>query len=76
MNTTFKIGKTYQVRSLGNWDCIFSFEVYDRTEQFVFVNDGYETSRRKIVVRDGVETCKPCGTFSMAPTIRADREFV
>lgn len=70
----FAVGQTYQVRSLGDWDCIFSFEVTARNNSFVWVLDGDTTYKRKVTVREGVETLKPFGTYSLAPTLRADRQ--
>lgn len=70
----FEVGETYQVRSLGDWDCIFSFEVVKRAYSTVWLNDGYETKARRVNVRDGVESCKPYGTYSLSPTLRANRK--
>lgn len=74
----FEVGKTYQVRSLGDWDCIFSFEVLARTTKFVTLRHGNAsgTLRVGVSVRDGVETAKPFGTYSMCATIRANQELV
>lgn len=73
----FEVGKTYRVRSLGDWDCIFSFVVVDRTAKFVRLRHGNASGTLRVGVRiwDGVETAKPFGTYSMCPTIRADREI-
>lgn len=73
-NTKFEVGETYQVRSLGDWDCIFSFEVTKRAFTTVWLTDGHDTYQRRISVWDGVETCKPYGTYSLSPTLRADRK--
>lgn len=73
--TTFQVGETYQVRSLGDWDCIFSFEVVSRTAKRLTLNWGFDKPEvRGVFERDGVEMCRPFGTFSMCPTIRADRK--
>lgn len=71
---TFQVGETYEVRSLGDWDCIFSFEVTKRYGSLVELTDGHDTYRRRINVRDGVESLMPYGRFSLAPTLRADRK--
>ena len=74
--SAFQVGKTYQVRSIGDWECIFSFTVEARTAKFVTVRNNGKALRVGVTVRDGVETARPFGTYSMCPTIRADREFV
>jgi hypothetical protein len=70
----FEVGKTYRARSLGDWDCIFQFEIVARTEKRMTIREHGEVYKRGIYVRDGVECCKPHGTYSMCAIIRADRE--
>jgi len=67
----------YATRSIGDADCIFSITILKRTPKSVWIvghND--KTVTRRIAVRDGVETFKPYGSYSMAPTIRADKKSV
>lgn len=76
----FEVGHTYSVRSLGDWDCIFSFEVLARTPKFLTIvdaNDNKRTpSRVGVRVYEGVEKCSPLGRYSMSPTLSADRMAV
>jgi hypothetical protein len=73
----FKAGKTYQCRSLCDWDTIVSFVVVSRTAKMLTIRErGIKPYRRGIFVLDGVEKCKPHGTYSMCPVISADRESV
>lgn len=74
---TFETGKTYQTRSICDYDCVFSYEVVSRTaKQLTLKVDGNKIVKRGIFVRDGVEHCKPEGTYSMCPVIRADRQLI
>lgn len=80
----FKVGETYQVRSLGDWDCIFSFTVVSRTAKFVTLQHGSAEKTLRVGVKVNrascgeclVETAKPFGRYSLAPTIWADRTTV
>ena len=76
MITKFVVGKTYQVRSMCDWDCIFSFDVVSRTEKTVILKKRGDTYRRKIYVVDDVEWCIPLGNYSMCPIITADKEII
>jgi hypothetical protein len=70
----FLVGKTYQTRSIGDADCVFSFEVLKRSAKTITIEYNGRHVRRGVWVDDeGVERCKPCGTYSMCPVIRADR---
>jgi len=71
--TKFEIGKVYATRSAGDYDCIFDFEILDRTEKSVKVKVFGEIKRRRISVYDGVEQFLPHGRHSMCAIIRADR---
>lgn len=65
----FEVGKTYMARSIGDHNCIFKFEVLARTAKRMTLREHGE-----IYERDGIEHCKPHGTYSMCAIIRADRE--
>ena len=74
MTTTFEVGKTYSTRSLCDYDCIFSFTVIARTaKQVTLESNAWGQQKRGIRIYDGIETCRPLGTYSMSPTIRADK---
>lgn len=86
--TRFQVGSTYSMRSPGQHDCVWTFEVTKRTAQFVTLLDVTmgETHRAKVtevpatrwdrdvdaVHRSTVETCMPFGRFSLAPVLSAD----
>jgi hypothetical protein len=67
----FKVGQTIAVRSIGDYDCVFKFEVVKRTDKFVTFKYFNELKRVGIKVRDGREYCFPLGTYSMAPVAYA-----
>lgn len=71
--TTFQIGRTYQTRSICDYDCIHSFTILGRTPKSVTVNVHGKTVRRGLSIYDGVEQFKPFGTYSMCAVIRADK---
>jgi hypothetical protein len=68
----FKIGQTYQTRSICDYDTILSFEILSRTAKTVTIRVGDKTVRRGLYVYDGVEQFKPYGTYSMCAIIGAD----
>jgi hypothetical protein len=73
----FKVGKTYQVRSICDWDCVFSFKVKSRSAKFIEIEDVHGHPKRVCVKSvGGIEKAKPLGTYSMCPVISADRELV
>lgn len=67
----FKKGEHYATRSICDHDCIFRFEVTDRSEKTVTVKSVHGTARRKIRVHSGAECIMPLGTYSMAPLLTA-----
>jgi hypothetical protein len=50
--------------------------VVGRTEKQITLNGHSKTFKRGIRTYNGVETCRPLGTYSMCPVISADREEV
>jgi len=64
----FEIGRTYETRSIGDYNCIIRIIVCKRTAQTLVTHQG---QRLRIKHSDGVEYVKPWGTYSMAPTLRA-----
>jgi len=68
----FKVGKTYTTRSACDYDCVFSYKVIARTAKQITIERGRgDVVKRGVYLRDGVEYCKPEGTYSMCPVIRA-----
>lgn len=73
-STEFLVGASYSVRSLGDWDCVWTFTVAKRTAKFVTLVDAHgDTYRVGVSTWDGVERCNPFGRYSMAPTLSADK---
>jgi len=72
----FEAGKTYQARSIGDSNCIWTVKIIKRTAKTLTMKvDGYsETIRKGIKVWDNEEACNFLGTHSMCPSIRAGRE--
>jgi hypothetical protein len=71
--TKFQISATYATRSIGDWNCIYSFEIISRTEKTVTISVHGRIVSRRISVNDNVETFKPFGSYSMAAVISADK---
>ena len=74
--TKFEVGETYEVRSLCDWDCKWAFTVTSRTDKFVTLIEETDPKPVRVGVKvvGGVEWAKPFGSFSMAPSIHADRK--
>lgn len=70
----FEVSKTYHDRSSCDWDTIYSFTIVARTAKQLTIEEHGKTYKRGIYVYDGVEHCKPHGTYSMCSVIRADRD--
>jgi hypothetical protein len=71
MTRQFKIGRTYSARSICDYDTIFRFKIVGRTAKTITIEQHGETRRRGVYLYDGVEHCKPYGTYSMCPVIDA-----
>lgn len=69
----FTVNQTYSCRSACDYDTIFSWTVVSRTAKQLTLSDGRKTFKRGIYVYDGVESCRPSGSYSMAPIISADK---
>lgn len=67
--TTFQAGTTYYTRSLCDHNCIISLTVASRTAKTITTAEG---KRLGIKVYNDVEYVKPDGSYSMAPSVRAD----
>jgi hypothetical protein len=73
--TTFQVGQSYQCRSLGDYDCVWTFRVTKRSAQFVTLQGDGETRRAKVRNYRGVEVCSPLGTYSLSPTLSASKRL-
>jgi hypothetical protein len=73
----FEIGKTYNMRSACNHDCIWSYTVTNRTACTITLKDNDTNKIHKCRVSklysemDGREVVLPLGNYSMAPMLRA-----
>jgi hypothetical protein len=74
----FEVGKQYYMRSIGDYDCIWSYEVIKRTAKTVTLKQiGKQLDNiinRRISIWDNCESVMPLGSFSMAPCLTADKE--
>lgn len=74
METRFEVGKTYTTRSICDHNCIYSYLVVKRTAKQIHLRtQGKDTVKRGIYIYEGVEHCKPEGTYSMCPVINANK---
>ena len=73
----FEVGKTYEMRSIGDHNCKWTYTVTSRTAQTITITDGKQTIRCKInkgwSESRNAETIFPLGRYSMAPTLSADK---
>ena len=67
---TFEVGKTYQARSIGDHNCIYSLTVAARTAKTIVTAKG---KRLRISEYEGIEQVWPHGHYSMALIMSADR---
>ncbi len=72
----FIIKRTYFMRSVCNYNCIWNCKIINRTEKFVTLKvDGHrDTVRCKVSDYENVEFCYPLGKYSMAPMLTAKKE--
>ena len=72
----FKVGKTYNMRSICDDECIWYCEIISRTAKFVTMKvSGYRDPIRAIVGELNLgEICSPLGHYSMSPLLRAENE--
>lgn len=79
----FKVGNQYSMRSVYNYDCVWTYKVLSRTSctvTLVQVMSNGKTKTDIITCRInkklsefcGAESVKPLGSYSMNPILRAD----
>lgn len=72
----FEVGKTYSMRSICDYDCVWTYTVIARTAKTVTLTDGRETIKRRISESTskftGSESVYPLGTYSMCPVLHAE----
>lgn len=72
----FETGKRYEMRSICDHNCVWSYTVIARTSAMVTLKDdkGQETKCRvnkQVSEWNNAETVYPLGRYSMAPALRA-----
>jgi hypothetical protein len=81
----FETGKIYFTRSIGDHNCIIEVKVLDRTANTITAYDEHSKTNRKFRIRiidnfnsngDPCETIKPWGSYSMSPTLSADKLLI
>lgn len=68
----FEPGKTYSTRSVCDHNCIISITVISRTPKTIVASVDGEIKRFRPSIYRGAEHVSPWGSFSMAPTVRAE----
>jgi hypothetical protein len=72
----FEVGKTYMTRSIGDHNCIIKITVASRTKCFITLTEEICGNGKRFKVSDryspGEETCRPWGSYSMAPIVGAN----
>lgn len=71
----FQVNKKYSMTSACDSNCKWVYEVVKRTDKSVWLKsvDAFEPSRFLIRVWDGVEHCRPKGSYSMCPILGAEK---
>lgn len=71
----FEVGKKYEMHSICNWDCVWSYTVIVRTAATITITDGKEVKKcrinKKISEYRGSESVYPLGNYSMCPILSA-----
>lgn len=73
----FEVGKVYEMRSACDYDCVWVYEVVERTASTVTLVDPVTSEIKKcriakdISEQDGREAVRPLGRYSMSPILRA-----
>lgn len=74
----FEIGKNYNMRSVCDHNCIWSFTVIARTAQTIILFDGKKEKKCRISKQysewNKAETVFPLGQYSMCPILTAEKE--
>jgi hypothetical protein len=69
----FQAGKTYQTTSICDAECIIRLTVISRTAKTIKAETDRGVKTLRVFDFMGVERVRPWGSYSMAPTISADR---
>lgn len=77
--TRFEVGKKYYMTSACDHNCTWVYEVVRRTAKTVILTGGTDMdapSRFRISIWNDVECVSPLGTYSMSPSLEANRELI
>ena len=71
----FEAGKTYWMRSICDWDCIWNVKIIKRTAKTVLIKIDGERENKTCRVRiyENIERISPLGRHSMSPVLSADK---
>lgn len=78
----FEVGKTYQMSSICNADCIWEYVVADRTAKTITIQSTHNSTIKKCRVHTSesnacdAETIFPLGNYTMCPKLRADSQKI
>jgi hypothetical protein len=85
-NTTrFEVGKSYEMRSICDHDCVWFYTILRRTPKTVTTTDNGKEQTFRVRVEEivcvtpvegrvkSIETIMPLGRYSMAPVLSADK---
>ena len=69
----FEVGKSYNMRSACDHNCVWTYTVIARTNSTITITDGKETKTCRVVksLSEVSETIRPLGNYSMCPLLRA-----
>ena len=72
----FEVGKSYSCRSIGDSNCVWSYEVIARTACQITLKDEFGKVIKRRVIKDlsnmyNAEHIYPLGQYSFAPTLHA-----
>lgn len=80
----FEVGKTYQMRSACDYDCVWTYKVVARNIKTIYIQQiksngekckvQYFRVIKSLTVYRKAESIRPLGKFSMAPVLSADNE--
>ncbi len=73
MIAKFIVGNTYTARNICDHKCVFRYNVVKRTAKHLYLQSSWDVFKRGIYIYEGVEHCKPKGTYPMCPVISADK---
>jgi len=74
--TRFEVGKTYECHSIGNWECVWRYEVTARTASTITLKDqDGKVIKRKVIKGlseiNKTESLYPLGKYSFCPVLHA-----